>query len=152
MDNLRGQVEKNKKVILPLCILVIILSSILIMIIISNYFKTIADDLTSGSDNEIELLPVQQRHNPIIEDANNTEASSNILEGINDIDPFMGPVVLTGVIVGGSGKNVAILEIANNTYVVSEGEVILDYWTIEEIGENFVVLNAEDRTHRVSLV
>jgi len=70
--------------------------------------------------------------------------------GVKVRDPFSGPMVLSGLITGGNGNNLAIIKTSRATYVVQEGELIEDYWTLKEIREQKVVLEAQDQLFNLS--
>lgn len=72
-----------------------------------------------------------------------TRMNRNGEEGSSVRDPFAGPIVLTGLITGGQGQDLAIIETSRATYVVKEGERIDDYWTLKEISSGRVVLEGE---------
>lgn len=58
-------------------------------------------------------------------------------------DPFAEPGELKGIIAGGGGADMAIIETARGTYVASQGELIDDYWKLREIHRDKVVLEAQ---------
>lgn len=60
-------------------------------------------------------------------------------------DPFASPLKLTGIVTGGSGGAMAIIESSGTTYVVTAGDVINEFWTVLTISQEAVLLNAGDR-------
>lgn len=60
-------------------------------------------------------------------------------------DPFAGPLVLSGIITGGGGSDLAIIQTAAASYVVSEGDIVDEYWTVDTISSDGVLLKAEER-------
>lgn len=59
-------------------------------------------------------------------------------------DPFSSPPELQGLISGGGGENLAIIKTSNATYVAARGDLIEEYWTVEEVTEEKAVLSSED--------
>ncbi len=155
IDSFRESIEKNKRIVTPVSILIILLCILFIINNYNNFFQNYISS-THNESSEIELLPVQQREifGENIDDILNSQENieNEKISSDKGIDPFIGPITLTGVIAGGKGSNVAILQIGNTTYVVSEGEVILDYWTVEEIENNFIILKAGENSHKVQLL
>lgn len=90
-----------------------------------------------GEEADAEMLPQTTR---ALEREGNAEVR----------DPFAGPILLNGLITGGEGGDLAIIETSQATYVVKEGERIDDYWTLKEIGHQKVVLEAGDERFNLS--
>lgn len=65
------------------------------------------------------------------------------------VDPFAGPAVLRGVITGGGGNDLAIIEIGGATYVAAPGDKIAGDWTVTEIKNGLVILTAQDQEMRL---
>ncbi len=67
--------------------------------------------------------------------------TSRKLEDSNDIrDPFSRGMVLKGIITGGSGGNLAIIESGSTAFVVGPGEEIAGGWTVAEIKRSAVII------------
>lgn len=66
-------------------------------------------------------------------------------------DPFAAPLKLTGVISGGWGDPIAIIESGSAAYIVSVGDIINDVWTVAQIVNDTVVLKAPDREVKLQL-
>lgn len=64
-------------------------------------------------------------------------------------DPFTKGMVLKGIITGGSGGNLAIIESGNTAFVAGLGEEIAGGWTVAEIKRNVVILTLG--THKFQL-
>lgn len=63
-----------------------------------------------------------------------------------NLNPFAGPLKLTGVLISSNTlDNLAILESNNRSYIVRHGDIIDDYWTVEKIEKSSVVLKADNR-------
>jgi len=65
------------------------------------------------------------------------------------VDPFAGPAVLRGVITGGGGNDLAIIEIGGATYVAAPGDKIAGDWTVTEIKNGLVILTTQDQEMRL---
>lgn len=100
----------------------------------------VEDDVDSSEpeDEEGEMLPQTIR--------STGEAGA----GVKVRDPFSGPMVLSGLITGGDGGSLAIIKTSGATYVVQEGDLIEDYWTLKEIREQKVILEAHDQLFNLS--
>ncbi|KAF1086576.1 hypothetical protein SPSYN_00295 [Sporotomaculum syntrophicum] len=55
-------------------------------------------------------------------------------------DPFSSGMVLKGIITGGNGGNLAIIETGNTAFVTGPGEEIAGGWTVEEIKRGAVII------------
>ncbi|ACA59478.1 hypothetical protein Daud_0966 [Candidatus Desulforudis audaxviator MP104C] len=66
-------------------------------------------------------------------------------------DPFIGPLELAGVILGGRGGNLAIIEAGDAAYVVSEGDLVQSVWTVSKIDKDTVLLTAGEQELELSL-
>lgn len=61
-------------------------------------------------------------------------------------DPFSGALALKGVVVGGQGDSLAIIESGKTSFVAGVGTKISGDWTVKEIKTNSVLLEAGDQT------
>jgi len=96
-------------------------------------------------DGVAEVLPQQIRSN----DNNNY---SNVQEWSTfdaNIDPFSDPMRLTGVLYGGRGGPLAIIESSGTSYIVSEGDYVDDLWAVRSIVRDSVVLRAHNQEVRL---
>lgn len=66
-------------------------------------------------------------------------------------DPFLAPPRLVGVILGGRGENLAIIETGTTAQVVAPGEEVAGMWTVAEIGSGSVRLVSEDEDKEILL-
>ncbi|SHE61259.1 hypothetical protein SAMN02745133_00787 [Desulforamulus putei DSM 12395] len=57
-------------------------------------------------------------------------------------DPFSGSLQLKGVITGGGGDNLAIIEAGNVSYIVGPGQELAGGLVVKEVNNNSVVLQA----------
>ena len=61
-------------------------------------------------------------------------------------DPFSGTMTLKGVITGGGGSNLAIIEIGNISYVAAQGDELAGGLVVEEVKGDLVILkSAQDK-------
>jgi hypothetical protein len=58
------------------------------------------------------------------------------------VDPFTDPMKLTGVVVGGRGGAMAIIESSGTAYIVAVGDYVDDLWAVREITSDMVVMRA----------
>ncbi|MFO8192710.1 MAG: hypothetical protein R6U08_08100 [Bacillota bacterium] len=61
------------------------------------------------------------------------------------IDPFVGPMKLTGIATGGYGGSMAIVESSGTSYIVTVGDYVDDLWAVYEITHERVVLRVHDQ-------
>lgn len=94
------------------------------------------------NDGEIEgtaeVLPQQVRSNNNDDNANNQGWSAFDA----NVDPFSDPMKLTGVLYGGRGGSLAIIESSGTSYIVSEGDYVDDLWAVRSIIRDSVILRA----------
>lgn len=128
---------RNKRVLL-IGLAVLVVAGIGIVLILN---RAATKPSTPGSGNptdisgdEAEMLPQSKRDNG---QTQNFEVFSR--------DPFASPLKLTGIVTGGTGGSMAIVESSGTTYVVSVGDVIDDFWTVLKITHEMVLLTAGDR-------
>ncbi len=57
-------------------------------------------------------------------------------------DPFADPMRLTGIVSGGWGGAMAIIESSGTSYIVSVGDYIDDLWVVRKISNDDVILRA----------
>ena len=60
-------------------------------------------------------------------------------------DPFGGPMKLTGIVTGGRGGPMAIVESSGNSYIVSEGDYVDDLWVVFEVSPEVVIMRAHNQ-------
>lgn len=65
-------------------------------------------------------------------------------------DPFAGPVVLTGLVLGKSG-NLALIEAGDAAYVVGVGDTVANLWTVADIKADGVLLKTDEQELRLEL-
>ncbi len=61
------------------------------------------------------------------------------------VDPFSDPMRLTGVVFGGRGGAMAIIESSGTSYIVAEGDYVDDLWAIRSIHRDTVILRAHNQ-------
>jgi len=82
-----------------------------------------------------EVLPQQRR------DADDSySAQWNDFE--TTVDPFSDPMRLTGVVTGGRGGAMAIIESSGTSYIVSVGDYVDDLWAVRQISSEMVTMRA----------
>ncbi len=100
------------------------------------------NELSGVVDQELadvaEVLPQQIRVNGDTEER--SWSSFNPL-----VDPFGGPMKLTGVVIGGRSGSMAIIESSGTSYIVSEGDYVDDLWAVRQITIGMVILRAHNQ-------
>lgn len=115
-----------------------------ILILRSN--ATAADnDGTAGSESAdpdipetAEVLPQQTRNSE-----NADDESWSVFQPF--VDPFSDPMKLAGVVFGGRGGAMAIIESSGTSYIVSEGDYVDDLWAVRSIFHDSVILRAHNQ-------
>lgn len=124
-------VKKRWKKILPFTgIAAGILIPAALLYLLSLVFQGTASGVPYEDEESAEVLPQM------------TRTSTEYMEEANYRDPFTSPGVLVGVITGGRQGDMAIIETSRANYVVFEGDLVDDHWTVSEIGPEAVVLRA----------
>ncbi len=100
--------------------------------------ETENEEITDAEE-EVEMLPQMTREFPDWEE--------EIIR-----DPFESPGELKGIVAGGPGENMAIIETSRAAYVVTVGDVIDNYWTVAEIRRNEVLLEADGEVLRLDII
>ncbi|MDH7577821.1 MAG: hypothetical protein QHH75_08365 [Bacillota bacterium] len=67
------------------------------------------------------------------------------------LDPFAGPMALRGIIRGGAGGDLAIIELRDTAYVAGPGATIAGTWKLKTIGRDYAVLTCGDQELRLEL-
>jgi hypothetical protein len=83
-----------------------------------------------------EVLPQQRR---TIDDASGSDLWASFEA---NIDPFSDPMRLTGVVIGGRGGAMAIIESSGMAYIVAVGDYVDDLWAVRQITRDMVVMRA----------
>lgn len=83
-----------------------------------------------------EVLPQQRRE---VNDTSDS-ASWNAFEPA--LDPFADPMRLTGIVTGGRGGSMAIIESSGTSYIVSVGDYVDDLWAVRDITGSMVIMRA----------
>lgn len=94
----------------------------------------------SDSDNAnlVEVLPQLQR--------SSEEVADGALTSLNPImDPFAEPIKLTGVVIGGRGGTMAIIESSGTSFIVAVGDYVDDLWAVYQITRGSAVLRARNQ-------
>jgi hypothetical protein len=98
---------------------------------------------TASADSTVadtaEVLPQQIRINTTEEDENDSSGFEPF------VDPFADPMKLTGVVIGGRGGAMAIIESSGTSYMVAVGDYVDDLWAVLQITRDMVVLRAHNQ-------
>ena len=60
-------------------------------------------------------------------------------------DPFAGGMALKGIITGGTGGDLAVIEAGNTAYILGEGATVDGEWTVKEIKRDSVIMTSQDQ-------
>ncbi len=83
-----------------------------------------------------EVLPQQRRESSDQSDS----AAWNAFEPL--VDPFSDPMRLTGIVSGGRGGDMAIIESSGIAYLVAVGDYVDDLWAVRQISGDMVIMRA----------
>lgn len=94
-----------------------------------------------------EVLPQQKREDNDYEYEEDGEYLDDDAQDVfgASIDPFAEPMKLTGIVTGGRGGVMCIIESSGNSYIVSEGDYVDDLWAVSEVDAERAVLRAHDK-------
>ncbi len=98
---------------------------------------TAANDSTVADTAEV--LPQQIRINTTEDDEDNFSGFEPFM------DPFADPMKLTGVVIGGRGGAMAIIESSGTSYMVAVGDYVDDLWAVLQISRDMVILRAHNQ-------
>lgn len=109
--------------------------------------ETLNSEVDNPEDVEglAEVLPQQVRSN---DDESSDNGQGWTAFGAN-VDPFSDPMKLTGVLYGGRGGPLAIIESSGTSYIVSEGDYVDDLWAVRSIVRDSVLLRAHNQEVRL---
>lgn len=114
------------------------IAGVLVLIIIIGF--TLYHTLGSGT--EVETAADDQPGYTVLPEPRRLLADGRVLISRTwGKDPFAGPLVLTGII-HSAGSNLAIIEAGSSSYVVGVGEKVAEVWTVTQIGNDSVMLEA----------
>ena len=66
-------------------------------------------------------------------------------------DPFATPLKLTGIVTGGFGEDLAIIESGSAAYIVKVGDVVDEIWTVTKISKDAVEVKTADRESKLQI-
>lgn len=99
------------------------------------------EDVNGEVAGTAEVLPQQVRSND--DDSSDNDQGWTTFEA--NIDPFSDPMKLTGILYGGRGGPMAIIESGGTSYIVSEGDYVDDLWAVRSIVRDSVLLRAHNQ-------
>jgi len=149
-DFINPEIFKNKRfliiagVILSIALVGIVYS----LILLSDRTASGAIPMQSGTtdlnpseadaSDLVEVLPQMQR--------SNEESNVGAQPAFGPImDPFAEPIRLTGVVLGGRGGAMAIIESSGTSYIVAVGDYVDDLWAVHQITRGMAVLRAQNQ-------
>ncbi|MFZ5596490.1 MAG: hypothetical protein ACOY31_05710 [Bacillota bacterium] len=128
---------KNKRLAILVAVALVLLI-IGVVVLIKVVFSGKQDQTAVDTGNGIQSQAGQESKYTFL-----PETERKIENGAGLRDPFAGALSLKGIMLGG-GKNLAIIETVNTSYVAEVGTVI-EGWTVTDIKENSVILASGDR-------
>lgn len=148
-NKVKDFIAKNKRLVVLLAILAVVIIVGVSVILWANQADPSVENEPAISETDVisnqlaEILPKTER----TDEGEQSSTSSTYIPK----DPFMGPMVLSGIITGGQDRNLAIIKSGNTTYVAKQGDKILDYWTINEVTRDSTILVSGDRETNLKL-
>ncbi len=149
-SKLKEYIRKNKFLAVSLCVL-----AVLIVVMIAVYASLPGTGSTpvmseptgegspGGSDGDsVEILPQTSRSGGTGAD---DKAEDKAEAASASRDPFSGPMLLKGTVIGNNGNSQAIITADSISYVVGIGDEIGDAWTVESIAPKEVLLKSGSR-------
>ena len=146
-DNNKINIDNRKKITL---VIVLILAGILIlslMAILNTYLmenKRQAE--LSSLPTEIQEKAIQtatpdvvSTYLPNVYRAKENSKEDNAAVALRD--PFIRGLTLKGLLIGGNGRNLAIIEITDDVHIVGPGDLLGEGWTVLEINKGKVILS-----------
>jgi len=64
-------------------------------------------------------------------------------------DPFAGGMALKGIITGGSGGDLAVIEAGNTAYILGVDATVAGEWTVKEINKDSVIMTSQEQELRL---
>jgi hypothetical protein len=147
LDSKRPEFFKNKRflIIAGVIILLAVTGALYSIVVLRD--RTASENVLSEPDTikadqgesavaeVVEVLPQLRR--------NNIEGDQDSWVAFNPMsDPFAEPMKLTGVVIGGRGGSMAIIESGGSSYIVTEGDYVDDLWAVIQIKRGMAVLRA----------
>ncbi|RCX13802.1 hypothetical protein DFR58_11631 [Anaerobacterium chartisolvens] len=149
-SKLKEYIKKNKFLAVSLCVL-----AVLIVVMIAVYAslpgtggtpvmsEPTADGKPPGAEGEsVEILPQTSRSDST---GAAEKAEDNTGAAAASRDPFSGPMLLKGTVIGNNGNSQAIITADSISYVVGLGDEIGGGWTVESIEPKEVLLKSGSR-------
>lgn len=130
-------ITTNKKAIFIAGLSILVLGFLLV--IAAMYYRNLQTNaLEPNVDPNYLVLPEKVR---------TTDTPANTAPSLVDpsVDPFAGPMFLRGIIRGGKGGNLAIIETNGTTFIAEEGSSIAGVWSVLEVRSDAVILIAGDQ-------
>jgi hypothetical protein len=125
-------ITDNKKAVLTAVICILILSFFLV--IAALYYRNAQTSALEASKDPNYLVLPEKVRTPEVPAANLSVSS------VQPRDPFTGPMVLKGIIQGGKGGGLAIIEVNGTTFIAEEGSSVAGSWMVTEVRSNLVIL------------
>ena len=140
--------SKNKLLIMSgIAIILLVIILIVVYASMGMFGSLTKKAIDTIKTNPSEILPQTQRTNTTSPPKTTSPSSQTVKS-----DPFSsGPITLTGVIMSNNENNVAIIENGDATFILKEGDMLLDYWKVEKIEKASVTLKAGEQELKLEL-
>lgn len=150
VQTLRGQIAQKKTLAVVASMLVILFSAGLIYSTLSGHTNAAPTapqpptqavaPVTGDGDTEDDNGDEMSLENEQVEVLPRVERMDDE-PSLKPMDPFAAPPLLVGVLLGGGGDDIAIIEAGGKTFIVKTGEMIAGLWKVAEIHKDRVVIS-----------
>ncbi|ACV63985.1 hypothetical protein Dtox_3250 [Desulfofarcimen acetoxidans DSM 771] len=134
-------VTENKKKLLTGVGIVVVLIFALIFVKVKFYGEPSQNTPVTGINPKDVSLDKMYNYLPA--------SKRTIKEQSQGEDPFSGGMTLQGIISGGEGGDLAIIQSGGAVYIVSKGMSVADVWQVREINKSTVTLSGGGKTIRL---
>lgn len=150
LEYINPEMLKNKRfiIIAGIILFITVFGIVYTIVMLTDQTASEAVPLQSGttdfnpsdpdSADMVEVLPQMQRDNETGDDGSRPSYGPIM-------DPFADPIRLTGVVLGGRGGNMAIIESSGTSFIVMVGDYVDDLWAVHQISRGMAVLRAQNQ-------
>ncbi len=138
LDKIR---EKPLYIVIGIVLLLAVAGGIYVLLFLNGNGDADGGELPAGDlvEETAEVLPQPEREHVEEDDESLWHSVTSFA------DPFEKPMKLTGIVSGGRGGGMAIIEAGSTSYIVNEGDYVSGIWSVYEIRSEEVVLRARDQ-------
>ncbi len=142
--------RENRTIAFSIPVLLVLL--IVLIIVYSGLGKDVSEEAVpavaeasgtlSSNPQTIEILPNTER---VIKNGSDTDDTAV------QRDPFSGPMNLVGIVASTDGKNIAVIEANDKSYILEKGDNIESNMTVSDITADKVVIKNTDTEKEITL-